>query len=282
MSHWLTPRARASGVALVGVLALCAALACAACTSTGGPPPKIGQDCGTITRSLTDPDPTGPTHCLLAAYSSCRAATLVYIQMDTDTSDTHTIYVTPQGSSCTVSDADLWYFASGIGKTERQDYRCTGVKQAESSLVFTSTGFRPWPGEVVVTGCGQKGDIHLPALPPPRAPQQIGVSCGLVSARAGQVQGDPTGPETCFWHAYTSCQAATLHYTTSEDNRGYLLSILPHDTICALYLQEVDKSFSDLLDVYTCDKLVQQSNGLAVPTCTDAGQVEIRLIIPAR
>src|SRR5258708_23362047 len=96
-------------LALAGVLALCAALACAACESSTAPP-TIGYDCGAIPRT-GGVDPTGPSRCLLDHYANCETATLVYFMMGVDTSDTHTISVKPQGSSCAVTDADVSYFA---------------------------------------------------------------------------------------------------------------------------------------------------------------------------
>jgi hypothetical protein len=96
MSLRPTQRARISRLALAGVLALYVALLCAACQSSAAAPAKIGYDCGTVSNA-GNVGVTGPSRCLLDHYANCQAATLVYIAMGVDTSDTHTISVTPPG-----------------------------------------------------------------------------------------------------------------------------------------------------------------------------------------
>jgi hypothetical protein len=203
--------------------------------------------------------------------------------MDADVNDTHTIYVQPRGKTCSVLDADVRRI--NVGEPQRQDYQCVGVVQDQGPIVFTSSGFQQWPGEISVTACGQEGDLGLAGLPPPNTPQQIGVACGWVTVVNGHPQGDPTGPETCFVRAYTSCRAATLDYvgdiaTGSDVN---VLSVLPQNGVCKLYDQLTDRAFSRLLDdVYTCTGLIQRSNGLAIPSCWNAHRVGVGLFIPAR
>ena len=266
---------RASRLALAGILALCAALVCAGCESSTTPP-KIGYDCGTI--QLTGGvDPTGPSQCLLDHYAHCQTATLVYVMMGVDTSDTHTISVTPQGSSCAVTDADVSYFASFGGRTGRQDYRCADVSQRQGPLTLTSSGLQRLAGSVVVEGCGQEGDLVLPALPPPSAPLLIGTRCGWVRVANGHPMDDATGPEACFWHAYTTCQPATLDFdgdwTSALPGSALVFTLVPQTSGCALYVQVTDLQLVALSsqNLFTCTRLVRQHNGLDVPSCTEAG-----------
>lgn len=258
---------------------VCVALACAACASNVGPPPTIGQDCGTITRGETEA--AGPAQCLLAAYTACRGATLRYITLDADVRETHTIYVKPSQGTCSVSDAVSATINLRTGPL--QTYSCTGVVQESSILAFTSLGYQPQPGGIAVTGCGQEGYLLLYVPIPPHTPQQIGMNCGVVDRQLGTLSGDPTGPERCIWQAYQTCHAATLTYLAPND-LPYMLSVLPRDAVavCPLYLQQTDR-LSQGLDVYICAKLIQEPAGLALPTCTNPNtKVEVGLVIPAR
>jgi hypothetical protein len=267
------PGMRAFRLTLAGVLALCVALACAGCVTT---PPKIGYDCGTV--QLTGGvDPTGPSRCLLDHYTHCQTATLVYLMQGVDTSETHTISVTPQGSSCAVTDADVLYVAS-FSRTTRQDYHCAQVSQRQGPLTLTSSGLHCLAGPVVVGGCGQEGDLVLPALVP-RAPLLIGTRCGWVrTVNGGHAMDDATGPEACFWHAYTTCQPATLDvdgdWTSALPGSALVFTLVPQTSGCALYVQVTDLQLVALRssqNLFTCTGLVRQHNGLDVPSCTEVG-----------
>jgi hypothetical protein len=198
--------------------------------------------------------------------------------MGVDTSDTHTISVKPQGSACVVTDADVYYSAV-FNKTSRQDYQCTGVRQEQGPITLTSSGPQHMPGAVVVAGCGQEGDVVLPPLPPPSMPPLlIGTSCGWVRVATGHVISDPSGPETCLWHAYTTCQAAALDFdgdaTSPMPGNALVLTILPQGSACALYVQVADLQLLSLTTshyLFTCSALVRQNDGLAAPACTEVG-----------
>lgn len=125
------------------------------------PPPIVGQNCGEITSSLGGQNTgryagpfTGPTaatqgiNCFWQAYTTCKAATIVYTRMGVDTSDSNTFTLQPQNSSCRLTVTIL----SRINvspSTKHGPYTCSRLEQQGEDLV--------------ARGCGAAGDLLIPS-----------------------------------------------------------------------------------------------------------------------
>lgn len=148
------PRADASHRALTSagvVIVFLAALGLAACGATA-PGSAGGGNCGTVHSGAGGQFTQGTSttmDCFWQAYSHCQSATLTFIRMGVDTSDTHTLTIQPgSNGSCTVKDTVSFFQASG-GHHSTQTYQCGGMRQSSGGLV--------------VEQCGAEGSLVIPA-----------------------------------------------------------------------------------------------------------------------
>jgi hypothetical protein len=98
------------------VLALTLALGLAACGislsggagSANGTPMAVGGNCGTVANGprpvQNTPQAQTVEQCFAAAFTQCRAATLLYTQGGIDTVTTHALAVVPSGGGCHITD----------------------------------------------------------------------------------------------------------------------------------------------------------------------------------
>lgn len=172
-------------------------------------PQIVGQNCGEASSGdirLSD-DPDQGEHCLWQAYTSCRAATLVFRFQYIDFGSVHAITVQPHGGACAFSDS-VQGFSENFGgsKSSVTTYQCAGLQQQNGGLLLSA--------------CGKAGDVFLP----PRPAEQAGTVCGRVENESRTVYAGAEAPpssvadvEDCFWQAHAGCaQAATLIYTTDQ------------------------------------------------------------------
>jgi hypothetical protein len=139
-------------------LAACAlvlAAGVAGCGSTPASTPLVGStNCGKIIghfSEASDQGAQGAERCFFQAYKHCQGATLGFVLMGIDTSDTYDFTVQPKSSGgCALAAVDAYFFASGGGRTTVKTYTCSGVMQQADTLV--------------VQGCGAGGDITVSGI----------------------------------------------------------------------------------------------------------------------
>lgn len=112
-------------------------------------PTGVGVQPGTV---LNGADAQQAAACFAAAYQQCAPTSLTVKIMGVDTSQTHVFSLQGSASACTVSDTVTTLLVPR-GATAPKTYTCTG-------LVLQSAG-------LLVQGCGDLGDIGIPA---PAAP----------------------------------------------------------------------------------------------------------------
>lgn len=152
-SHARPPH-QSNRMALVAVLLAFVSLSACGVT-TGASAHAATQHCGSVS-ALVGPSPSASTnpadaeHCFAQAYAQCNAATLVYTQHGLDTGVTRTFTILTNGQGCSIQDMVHSYLVA-IKGTPPPDlsYYCSGLQQKQSGLV--------------VTGCGQDGDVSIPA-----------------------------------------------------------------------------------------------------------------------
>jgi hypothetical protein len=139
---------------LLGVALALACGALAACGETT--PPNAFHQCGAVHVAAGRVLPgdaaaaRAAEDCFARDYASCAPATLVFTFMGVDTGTTRTFSESLSNGKCTVTDAVQGYTANGGGKTfPTQTYTCAGLRQQADGLH--------------VTGCGQDGDVVVPA-----------------------------------------------------------------------------------------------------------------------
>ena len=143
--------ARTCALVVLGIVLAGAALTACAGSSSGPPPAK--RDCGAIHQGAggIQSDPTAE-QCFARAYTSCHPATLEYTFTGVDAGATHTFTVAPQAyGGCSLTDTVQSYVIPSHNTT--RTYTCAGLKQQGGGLL--------------ITGCGNEGDVFIP---PPTAP----------------------------------------------------------------------------------------------------------------
>jgi hypothetical protein len=134
-------------VAALGVAFLVVAVGGCGISTNGGAnqPPK---DCGTVnTRGPTLDSGASAETCFYQGYTQCQAVSMTYTQMGVDAGATRTFGTTPNGSGCAVTDT-LQTYVIPTNSNHTSTYTCSGVKQQNGGLLFTS--------------CGQDGDVVVP------------------------------------------------------------------------------------------------------------------------
>lgn len=116
-------------------------------STSGGPLPIIGKDCGTVGGLRKVGNPSASGQCLYLAFHQCQAATLVDIQAGVDTGRYHYLTVQTATSPCSIEDRVSTY---GTTPHQMATYACQG-------LVFT-----PADG-LTAQQCGAEGAVHIPA-----------------------------------------------------------------------------------------------------------------------
>jgi hypothetical protein len=143
---------------LLPALAACAlvlAAGVAGCGSTPASTPLVGAtNCGKIIghfSEASDQGAQGAERCFYQAYKHCQGATLGFVLMGIDTSDTYDFMVEPKSSGgCALAAVDTYFFASGGGRTTVKTYTCSGAM--------------PQADVLVVQGCGTVGDITVSGI----------------------------------------------------------------------------------------------------------------------
>lgn len=135
---------RMAGAVIVGLLLT---LGLAACGISGiggaggasGTPTAAGGTCGTVANG---PRPVQNTpaaqrveQCFAAAFTQCRAATLLYTQGGIDAVTTHALAVVPQtGSGCHITDTRQTTLAGSDNKGPTATVTCTAAAQEATGL----------------------------------------------------------------------------------------------------------------------------------------------------
>jgi hypothetical protein len=116
-------------------------------------PQIVGKNCGAITDGASGAagDFTSAEQCLWNAYETCQAATLVYNDAGLDFTETHAVSVQKRGGSCSVTDAAQGKQNESFKSPTRVNYHCLGIEQQARGLV--------------ILGCGEEGDVTIPASP---------------------------------------------------------------------------------------------------------------------
>jgi len=145
-SHARLPRVPA----IIGTLLLFFSLTLTACG--GSSSNSAGhQDCGTLhgmgTSPVTDSSAGSNENCFWQAFLHCQSATLVYVQMNVDTTNTQTFSLRPSKEGCSVLDTLSAVAASG-GHTTTTNYACISLQQQNGGLV--------------ANGCSTVGTITIP------------------------------------------------------------------------------------------------------------------------
>jgi hypothetical protein len=143
---------------LLPALAACALLLAAGlagCGSTPASTPLVGStNCGKIASHFSEASDQGALsaeRCFYQAYKHCQGATLGFVLMGVDISDTYVFRVQPKSSGgCALAAVDAHFFASGGGRTTVKTYMCSGATQQGDVLV--------------VQGCGAGGDITVSGI----------------------------------------------------------------------------------------------------------------------
>lgn len=114
-------------------------------TTFGGPPPAMVTNCGQVNDGVHLSGPASATGCFYQAYIHCQQATLTYRYTPLDTIELQTFRVQPD---CSVTDARQFSILPGNPATKPATvYQCQGVR---------------WnPTNIVILGCGAKGDVTI-------------------------------------------------------------------------------------------------------------------------
>jgi hypothetical protein len=119
-------------------------------------------------------------------------------------------------------------------------------------------------------------DVIFPAYP-----QIVGKNCGTITAGEGGMAGDFTPAEQCLWHAYETCQAATLVYKNAglDFTETHAVSVQKHGGNCSVTdatQGKQDSSFGQPSRLsYQCSGMAQQASGLVILGCGAEGNVTI-------
>jgi hypothetical protein len=133
-----------------------------------------------------------------------------------------------------------------------------------------------WLACTALAGCG--------ASTPPTAFHK----CGTVNLAAGRVlpqeAATASAAESCFAHAYASCQPAELTYTSMGVDTGTTQHFIEHlsNGTCAVTdsVQGYTANFGGKTfptQTYTCSSMQQEADGLHFTGCGQAGDV----LVPA-
>lgn len=137
---------RALVLMLAMALALMLALGLAACGISGlggvggasGTPTAAGGNCGTVANGprpvQNTPEAQRIEQCFAAAFTQCRAATLLYTAGGIDTVTTHALAVVPSGSSCHITDTRQTTLAGSGNKGPTATITCTAATQEATGL----------------------------------------------------------------------------------------------------------------------------------------------------
>jgi hypothetical protein len=110
-------------------------------------------DCGTLRHGAGPVElvagPKDAPACFATAFTNCNAATLDYTKHGVDTGEEHVLHVTPEGSSCRVTD-DYRHYSAVRWLNKSATYRCATVQEVG--------------GGIVVRACGEIGDVEIPAV----------------------------------------------------------------------------------------------------------------------
>jgi hypothetical protein len=122
------------------------------------------------------------------------------------------------------------------------------------------------------------GNIFQRPLPP--YPQIVGKQCGTLTAGARGTAGDFTASEQCLWHAYQTCQAATLVYNEVglDFTETHAVSEQPHGARCSVTdatQGQQDGSGQTTQTSYQCRGMEQQARGLVMLGCGAEGDITI-------
>ena len=146
------PRRRGLVLPALAACALVLAAGVAGCGSTPSSAPLVrATNCGRIIGHFSGASDQGAQNaeqCFYQAYKQCQSATLGFVLMGVDTSDTYAFTVRPKSSGgCALAAVDTYFFASGGGRTTVKTYTCSGVMQQADALL--------------AQGCGSAGDITV-------------------------------------------------------------------------------------------------------------------------
>jgi hypothetical protein len=131
----------------------------------------------------------------------------------------------------------------------------------------------------IVTGILAVNGTLLPQTSPPY-PQIVGTNCGTITDGEHGAAGDFPASEQCLWHAYETCQAATLVYKNwGLDFIGtHAVTVYQHDKNCLVTdaTQGVLEGHGELArDSYQCTGMEQQASGLVLLGCGAEGDITI-------
>lgn len=125
---------------------------------------------------------------------------------------------------------------------------------------------------LVGTGCGLSWTVNLIrfGMPPP-----TGQNCGSIihsfSPPARNTRADATLQVlTCFWHAYQSCQAATMSQTDAAADAGgtFTVTVEKRNDHCAIYGQEEAWANTQTKNTtFLCTQLSKEGDTLQFSNC---------------
>lgn len=110
----------------------------------------IGQNCGEVHAPVgqkATPTPDVARVCLWMAYQQCTTATVIYTDTIVDVAWRHFVTVRPQSGHCTVQDA-----------VEFHNYN----RRTQSVTVYSCKSLSQSSAGMIVTGCGDEGDVTIP------------------------------------------------------------------------------------------------------------------------
>jgi hypothetical protein len=122
------------------------------------------------------------------------------------------------------------------------------------------------------------GSLFSRSSPP--YPQIVGTNCGTITDGYRGAAGDFAASEQCLWHAYQTCQAATLVYKDwGLDNiASHAVSVYQHGGSCSVAdaTQDVLEGHGELSrDSFPCTGMEQQASGLVLLSCGAEGDITI-------
>jgi hypothetical protein len=111
-------------------------------------------------------------------------------------------------------------------------------------------------------------------------PQIVGTNCGTITDGERGAAGDFTASEQCLWHAYETCQAATLVYKNGglDFIATHAVSVYQHGGSCSVTdaTQGVLEGHGELArDSFQCTGMEQQASGLVLLGCGAEGDLTI-------
>ncbi len=127
------------GMLLALMLAACGISASGGAGGASGTPTAAGGNCGTVANGprpvQNSPAAVRVEQCFAAAYTQCRAATLLYTQGSIDTVTSHALAVAPKaGSGCQISDTRQTTLAGSGNKGPTTTLTCTAATQEAAGL----------------------------------------------------------------------------------------------------------------------------------------------------